>query len=57
MKFDPTARLMHQDVRDSLKEFVPGSEGTIMLLQLMKQIYDAFCDVTLTPLERVFKIW
>ncbi|KAL1401987.1 hypothetical protein pipiens_006282 [Culex pipiens pipiens] len=56
MKFDPTWRIMQKDVRDCLEEFVPGSEGTVMLLQLMSQIYEAYCEINLVPLERIFKI-
>ncbi|XP_038111781.1 uncharacterized protein LOC119767378 [Culex quinquefasciatus] len=57
MKFDPTWRIMQKDVRDCFEEFVPGSEGTVMLLQLMSQIYEAYCEINLVPLERIFKIW
>lgn len=40
-----------------LKEKVEGSDGTVQLLQIMSDVIDAFMDDSLTPLDRIHKMW
>lgn len=44
-------------VINALKLHVPGSEATVMYLNLCKKIHSAFLDKDLTPCERLKKIW
>lgn len=41
----------------ALKDNIPGSEGTIMYLKMCRNIYTAFEDNELHPLERIRRIW
>lgn len=50
-------RLCHQRVTDLLRDHVKGSQATVQFLQIMRDINDCFTDVTLTPLQRIRKIW
>lgn len=44
-------------VLDALQKYVDGSQGTIMYLKMCRQIYSAFTDTELKPLERIKLKW
>lgn len=55
--FRSVLRMCDPKVITLLKSHVKGSEGTVVYLQLMKDIIEAFLDQNLTPLQRVRKMW
>lgn len=40
-----------------LKKHVPGSDATVKFLELLRNFIDAYMDMSLSPLERVSKLW
>lgn len=57
MSFGPTEKIMRKTVIELLKKHVPHSEGTVVLLRYMSDIYRAFTDETLDPLESISMCW
>lgn len=57
MKVDPSIKLMNSKLIDHLQEIVPSSNGTVAYLKVMRNIYLAFTDELLSPLERIELIW
>lgn len=55
--FASASRMCSDKVIQLLKKSLPTSVGTVKFLEIMRAIYDSFCDPKLTPLERVEKIW
>lgn len=55
--FKSAERICHPEILALLKEHVPGSEGTVKYLEIMRNYIDAFMSPSLTPLERVYKCW
>lgn len=56
MKFDPSLKLMTQDLIEHLIEVVPNSNGTAMYLKLMGLIYNSY-TMDISPTERICTIW
>lgn len=54
--YDSAVRICNEKVTELLRG-QPESEGTRIFLQIMRNINDSFMDVSLAPLERVYKIW
>lgn len=53
-----SARRMYSDkVITLLRNHVPGSEGTVSFLMMMRDLSDSFYDPKLSPLQRVNKVW
>lgn len=50
-------KICDQKVINLLKQNISGSEGTVQFLQMMSDVYSAFEDEKLQPLERVKKLW
>lgn len=50
-------RICDRKVISLLKQMISGSEGTAQFLQIMSDVYSAFEDKNLQPLERVKKLW
>lgn len=57
MNFDVVKKIIADPVINLLQNHVADSRGTVIYLQIIKNILDSFVDKTLTPLERVYKIW
>ena len=57
MSFDPTEKVMKKDMIDYMERNVEGSEGTVALLRNMQNIYRAFIEANITPLERIAVCW
>lgn len=57
MKVGPTLRMMSEQLISYMEKHVPGSKGTVLYLRVMKQIYEAYTNIDMEPLERVFTIW
>lgn len=57
MSFEPTEKVMKETVIKLLEEHVPGSEGTVVLLRYMSDIYRAYADETLAPIEAISIFW
>lgn len=55
--FSSLEKLLKFRVIDSLEKNVPNSKGTIMYLQLCKQITSSYLDIDLDPIERIYRIW
>lgn len=55
--FRSVLRMCDPKVIALLKSHVEGSEATVIYLQMMKDIIDAFLDRSLKPLQRVRKMW
>lgn len=49
--------MWNEKVIQLLKKCLPKSEGTTKFLSMMRDFYEAFCDPTLSPLERLEKTW
>ncbi|XP_062703425.1 uncharacterized protein LOC134285829 [Aedes albopictus] len=57
MKFDPTLKLISEDLINHLTDVVHDSLGTATYLKIMRNIYVAFYEQQLSPTERVTMIW
>ncbi|XP_055525180.1 uncharacterized protein LOC129718423 isoform X2 [Wyeomyia smithii] len=57
MRFGPIIKLINSKVSQCLKTKVRGSEGTVMLLDMMSRMYRSFIDTNVTLLDRVYNIW
>lgn len=55
--FKSVLRMCAVKVMMLLKSYVKGSEGTVVYLNIMKNIIDAFLDQNLKPIQRVRKMW
>lgn len=55
--FASALRMCSDKVIQLLKKSLPTSVGTVKFLEMMRAVYDSFCDLKLSPLERVEKIW
>lgn len=40
-----------------LREHVEGSQATVLYLDMLRNMLEAFLDQSLTPLQRIRKIW
>lgn len=57
MKFDPSSKLMSPDLIEHLHEVVPGSNGTVAYLKVMRLIHESFLEENVSPTERITAIW
>lgn len=57
MKFGPTLKFISNETIQGLEDCIPGSEGTVFYLKMMRRLYRSFMHEDLTPLERVSEIW
>lgn len=55
--FDSVLRICDSRVLAILEKYVNGSNGTIKFLEIVKNFLDAYIDYSLSPLERVSKLW
>lgn len=55
--FDSVLRICNLKVFSLLKEYVKNSDGTIKFLNIWKDFMDAYMNYSLSPLERVSKLW
>lgn len=55
--FDSVKRICSNNVIALLRSKVHDSHGTVKFLEIMQYIIDSYMDQTLSPLERVYKIW
>lgn len=55
--YDSAVRMCDKKVTDLLCNTVDDSNATIKFLQIMRFIIESFMDESLTPLQRVYKIW
>lgn len=55
--FESVKKMFDRRVLSLLKNEVPESNGTVQYLQIMRDIVDAYMDRSITPLERIRKIW
>lgn len=55
--FSSAKRMYSDKVVDMLKEEVLNSDGTVRFLEWMRNVFNAFCDPQLLPLQRVEMIW
>lgn len=56
-KFDYVLRMCDPKVTKLLADHVEGSQATVLYLDMLRNILEAFLHQSLTPLERVRKIW
>ncbi|XP_021708904.1 uncharacterized protein LOC110679148 [Aedes aegypti] len=56
MKFDPSIKLMSSELIEHLGEVVPGSNGTVAYLKVMRLIYQAFIEENIPPKTRITAI-
>lgn len=57
MKFGPTMKMMNEKLISYMEKHVAGSKGTALYLRVMKQMYEAYTDTEMEPIERIFTIW
>ncbi|KAK3930889.1 8-amino-7-oxononanoate synthase [Frankliniella fusca] len=57
MNFRAAQKLCDLKVTELLREKIPGSEGTVLYLDMMREVTTVFLDHELQPLDRVFLIW
>lgn len=57
MKFRPTLKMIQPEVLIGLEEHIPNSKGTVLFLTIMRRIYKAFLDESLSVKDRVYEIW
>lgn len=55
--FSSAMRMCSDKVIQLLKKSLPTSVGTVKYLEIMRAVFDSYCDPKLSPLERVEKIW
>lgn len=55
--YDSVLRITDMRVIELLENKVPGSNGTVMILKLMRNMIEAFSMNNLSPLERISKMW
>lgn len=55
--FDSVKRICNNKVIELLRSKLAGSQGTIKFLEIMQYVIDSYMDETLSPLERVYKMW
>lgn len=55
--FRSALRVCLKRVTDLLRDHIKESESTIQFLQMMRDIIDSLMDYSLTPLQRIRKIW
>lgn len=55
--FGSLKKIMSSRVLTALKEHVFGSEGTIKYLHICDQVTSSFLDDSLSPIERLYRIW
>lgn len=55
--FESVLKLCDSAVIDLLKKHVKNSEATVMFLNLLKNYIDSYLSISLSPLEKVQKIW
>lgn len=55
--FQSVQRICDPELILLLKQHVHGSEATVKFLELIKNFIDSFMDMTLTPTERIDKMW
>lgn len=55
--FGSAVRMCDDSVLKLLRSHVANSEGTIAFLSMMRDIIDAFYNKSLSPLQRIEKIW
>lgn len=55
--FDSVKRICSNNVIELLRSKVHSSHGTVKFLEIMQYVIDSYMDQTLSPLERVYKIW
>lgn len=55
--FKSALRMCSDKVIQLLKRSLSSSVGTMKFLEIMRAVYDSYCDPKLTPLERVEKLW
>jgi len=57
MNFSSVLKIIDDIVLEALKKHVPGSEGTVVYLENLKAFASALMDKSLTPLERIYRLW
>lgn len=57
MNFDSVLRICDESVIKLLESNIPGSKGTVKFLKIIRDVIDAFRDTSLSPLQRIQKIW
>lgn len=57
MKFGPTLKIMKPETIEFLKANVTESDGTVLFLNIMRQMYRSFVEEDVSPLERVHDVW
>jgi hypothetical protein len=57
MNYDAVTRLCRPELRKLLEELIPGSSATCFYLKLMDSITSSFLNKSITPLERIYRIW
>lgn len=55
--FDSVKRICNNKVIELLRSKLAGSQGTIKFLEIMQYVIDSYMNETLSPLERVYKMW
>lgn len=55
--FDSVLRICDPKVTNLLRENVRGSQATIKFLEIVRNIIESYMNHTLSPIERVNKIW
>ncbi|KAK3910838.1 Aromatase [Frankliniella fusca] len=57
MNFNASMKICSERVTSLMEEHVPGSEGTVEYLNVMRCVMEAGLNKSLSPLEVIFKIW
>lgn len=55
--FKSLEKTMHSKVLEQLTKHVIDCDGTVMYLRLCKQIVSGLCKHSLSPLERINRLW
>lgn len=55
--FQSVLRICDKRVTDLLRDYVQNSESTVIFLKIIRDIIDSFMNLTLTPLQRIRKLW
>lgn len=55
--FQSVLKICDPRVTELLERHVKSSKGTVLFLQMVKDLMDAFLDQSLQPLQRIRKVW
>lgn len=57
MKFRPVEKITSEEAVECLRKNIVGSDATVEFLKIISYVMSSFMEDTLTPQERIYRIW